>query len=123
MSGYSIEDSSKAWEANAQFWDNRMGDESNQFHREVIRPKVSELLDIKENDFILDIACGNGNYSAYIAERGADVVAFDYSTKVVALAERGSYYGSTAITMLLSLLITGYFYSMLSKRIRNRRLL
>ena len=114
MSGYSIEDSSKAWEANAQFWDNRMGDESNQFHREVIRPKVSELL---------DIACGNGNYSAYIAERGADVVAFDYSTKVVALAERGSYYGSTAITMLLSLLITGYFYSMLSKRIRNRRLL
>src|SRR3712207_2734490 len=81
MGGHSVDDSLKAWEANAQFWDNRMGDDSNEFHREVIRPKVSELLDIKENDFILDIACGNGNYSAYIAEKGADVVAFDYSPK------------------------------------------
>lgn len=88
MSGHSIEDSLKSWEANAQFWDNSMGDESNQFHREVIRPKVSELLDIKGNDFILDIACGNGNYSAYIAERGADVVAFDYSPKMITLARK-----------------------------------
>lgn len=39
-----------------------MGDDSNQFHREVVRPKVSELLDIKEDDFILDIACGNGKW-------------------------------------------------------------
>ena len=28
---------------NAQFWDDAMGDESNEFHREV-RPKVTELL-------------------------------------------------------------------------------
>ena len=56
-----------------------MGDESNRFHREVVRPKVSELQDIKENDYILDIACGNGNYSAYMAEKGAEVVAFDYN--------------------------------------------
>lgn len=88
MDGHSVDDSLKAWEANAQFWDNRMGDDSNEFHREVIRPKVSELLDIKENDFILDIACGNGNYSAYIAEKGADVVAFDYSPKMITLAKK-----------------------------------
>ena len=24
------------WEENAQFWDNAMGDESNEFHREVL---------------------------------------------------------------------------------------
>ena len=34
------EESKKIWEENAQFWDNAMGDESNEFHREVVRPKV-----------------------------------------------------------------------------------
>ena len=37
-------ESKKIWEENAQFWDNAMGDESNEFHREVVRPKVTELL-------------------------------------------------------------------------------
>ena len=31
------EESKKIWEENAQFWDNAMGDESNEFHREVVR--------------------------------------------------------------------------------------
>ena len=30
------EESKKIWEENAQFWDNAMGDESNEFHREVV---------------------------------------------------------------------------------------
>ncbi|RYQ48353.1 Methyltransferase domain-containing protein [Bifidobacterium pseudolongum subsp. globosum] len=40
------EESKKIWEENAQFWDNAMGDESNEFHREVVRPKVTELLSV-----------------------------------------------------------------------------
>ena len=54
------EESKKIWEENAQFWDNAMGDESNEFHREVVRPKVTELLSPNPADYILDIACGNG---------------------------------------------------------------
>ena len=42
-----------------------MGDESNAFHREVVRPKVTDLLSPNPADYILDIACGNGNYSSY----------------------------------------------------------
>ena len=57
------EESKKIWEKNAQFWDDAMGDESNEFHREVVRPKVTELLSPDPSDYILDIACGNGNYS------------------------------------------------------------
>ena len=71
------EESKKIWEKNAQFWDNAMGDKSNEFHREVVRPKVTELLSPNPADYILDIACGNGNYSSYLAQRGASVVAFD----------------------------------------------
>ena len=75
------EESKKIWEKNAQFWDNAMGDESNEFHREVVRPKVTELLSPNPEDYIFDLACGNGNYSSYLAQRGASVVAFDYSKK------------------------------------------
>ena len=82
------EESKKIWEKNAQFWDNAMGDESNEFHREVVRPKVTELLSPNPEDYIFDIACGNGNYSSYLAQRGASVVAFDYSKKMIELAKR-----------------------------------
>ena len=76
------EESKKIWEENAQFWDNAMGDESNEFHREVVRPKVTELLSPNPADYILDIACGNGNYSSYLAQRGASVVAFELQLKL-----------------------------------------
>ena len=41
---YSKEESKAIWNQNAEFWDCAMGDESNDFHREVVRPKVTELL-------------------------------------------------------------------------------
>ena len=63
-------------------------DASNEFHREVVRPKVTELLSPNPADYILDIACGNGNYSSYLAQRGASIVAFDYSKKMIELAKR-----------------------------------
>ena len=50
------------------------GDESNDFHREVVRSKVTELLNPNPTDYILDIACGNGNYSAYLAEKAVLIV-------------------------------------------------
>ncbi len=75
-----------AWEANAKFWDEQMGDESNFFHCDIVRPKVEELLDINGNDFVLDVACGNGNFSQRMALKGARVVAFDYSPQIIELA-------------------------------------
>ena len=59
-----------------------MGDESNEFHREVVRPKVTELLSPNPADYILDIACGNGNYSSYLCTKEAlRLSLFDYSKK------------------------------------------
>jgi len=77
-----------AWDANADFWDAKMGDESNVFHREIVRPHTESLLDVQPNDFILDIACGNGNFSKRLAEQGAQVVAFDYSDKMIENAKK-----------------------------------
>lgn len=80
-------ESLNAWETNAQFWDNKMGDDSNRFHCEVVRPHTEELLDIKTDDLVLDIACGNGNFSKRLVEQGAKVIAFDYSPKMIELAK------------------------------------
>lgn len=85
---YSTEESKAIWNQNAEFWDNAMGDESNDFHREVVRPKTTKLLNLNPSDYVLDIACGNGNYSAYLAEKGVSVVAFDYSEKMIELAKK-----------------------------------
>lgn len=49
---------------------------------------MTELLNPQKTDYILDIACGNGNYSAFLAEKGVSVVAFDYSERMIELARQ-----------------------------------
>lgn len=88
MSDYSLKKSLEIWNDNAEYWDKYMGDESNDFHRDVVRPNVTKLLEIKKDDYILDISCGNGNYSAFLAENGVRVLAFDYSSKMIELAKK-----------------------------------
>ncbi len=85
---HSVQDSREIWDKNAAFWDTAMGDHSNAFHREVVRPPVTSLLTPTPDDYILDIACGNGNYSAYLAQMGVRVLAFDYSRNMVSLAQK-----------------------------------
>lgn len=82
-----IQESKLKWEQNAEFWDDYMGEESNRFHREIIRPHTEALLSIKEGQTILDVACGNGNFSRRLAELGANVVAFDYSSMMIERAK------------------------------------
>ncbi|MDR4889777.1 class I SAM-dependent methyltransferase [Fredinandcohnia sp. QZ13] len=81
------DESRERWEQNAEHWDDYMGEESNRFHRELIRPYTEKLLNIKAEQTILDIACGNGNFSKRLAELGAKVVAFDYSPKMTERAK------------------------------------
>jgi 2-polyprenyl-3-methyl-5-hydroxy-6-metoxy-1,4-benzoquinol methylase len=81
-------ESRRRWEANADCWDARMGDLSNSFHRTIVRPHTEELLGVRPGDLVLDIACGNGNFSAWLAEKGAEVTAFDFSAKMIGHAKR-----------------------------------
>src|SRR5690606_5674964 len=81
------QESKNRWETIAEFWDNYMGDESNRFHRELIKPYTEELLQIEPSHEVLDIACGNGNFSRSLSELGAIVTAFDYSSKMIERAK------------------------------------
>ncbi|HEY4363975.1 MAG TPA: class I SAM-dependent methyltransferase [Bryobacteraceae bacterium] len=74
-----------AWEANAAFWDERMG-EGNDFFETLLWPAVERLLRPVAGERFLDIACGNGLTPRRLAKAGASVVAFDGSPAMIARA-------------------------------------
>jgi len=78
--------SREAWDANAEVWDTRMGDEGNDFFNVLCWPVIASFLEAQPDQHILDIACGNGLTSRKLAELGATVTAFDFSTELIKLA-------------------------------------
>lgn len=81
------------WEANANYWNDRMG-EGNAFHEILIKPSQLRLLEIRKGEEILDIACGNGQFSRTMCELGARVLATDVSNQMILNAKArtsGSY--------------------------------
>ena len=75
------------WDQNAAFWDEYIG-EGNHFHNQLIRPAVERLLAIKPGEVVLDVACGNGNFSRRLATLGAEVVAIDFSKTFITQARK-----------------------------------
>jgi len=60
------EETRTAWEGNAAYWDERMG-EGNDFVNVLIWPAVQRLLELQPNWRVLDAACGNGLYARRLA--------------------------------------------------------
>ena len=79
------EETHRAWNANAAFWDERMG-EGNDFFTLLEWPAVERLLEVKPGQRLLDVACGNGLTSRRLAGLGASISAFDFSEELLALA-------------------------------------
>lgn len=67
----------EVWERLADFWDQQIG-EGNEFQASLIMPATDRLLAIERGQWVLDIACGNGNYSRRLGRMGARVVACDF---------------------------------------------
>lgn len=81
------EENRRIWDANACWWDDRIGD-GNDFQTVLIEPATERLLSVKQGDVILDVACGAGRFARRMAELGARVVAFDHSPKFVERARQ-----------------------------------
>ena len=83
-----------AWEANAEAWDSRMGDEGNDFFNILCWPVIVSFLDPQPDRHYLDIACGNGLTSRRLAALGAPVTAFDFSANLIERAKARANPGS-----------------------------
>ncbi len=81
------EETRQAWNENAAFWDEHMG-EGNDFVEVLTWPATERLLELQPGERVLDIACGNGLTSRRLATMGAEVVAFDFAEKLIAQARR-----------------------------------
>ncbi len=86
-----------AWEANADYWNERMS-EGNDFHEILIKPSQLRLLQIKKDEEILDIACGNGQFSRTMSELGANVLATDVSNRMILNAKARTPESYTSLT-------------------------
>src|SRR6185503_11366995 len=51
--------------------------EGNDFQLKLIMPATDRLLDLKSGKRILDVACGNGNYTRRLGRAGCSVLAVD----------------------------------------------
>ena len=87
-----------AWDANAEAWDARMGDEGNDFFNILCWPSLAAHLDVHPGQHILDIACGNGLTSRRLAALGAQVTAFDFSENMIEKGKARSAHYKSLIT-------------------------
>lgn len=92
----------RAWESNAAYWDNYMGEGGNDFVNELIWPRLVHLLEWRPGEHVLDAACGNGLYALRLAEMGATVVGFDFSSGLIARARErtAQYHGRVSFHIL-----------------------
>lgn len=76
------------WETNAKVWDDKMGQEGNLWHLNLVAPITEKMLELSSDDHILDIGCGNGIFSRRLAQKGYQVTAFDFSIQNIENAKK-----------------------------------
>ena len=76
------------WETNANYWDEKMGLDGNDWHKELISPQTIELLKLKSGSKLLDIACGNGIFARKMSKQGIYVTAFDFARNNIRNAKK-----------------------------------
>ncbi|MEO8607985.1 MAG: class I SAM-dependent methyltransferase [Chloroflexota bacterium] len=81
-----IDESRAIWDTNAAAWDKRIGGGGG-WQTTLIAPTVERMLKIQSGERVLDIACGNGQFSRRLADLGASVVASDFSPNLIELAK------------------------------------
>lgn len=78
-------DDRQTWDIIAPAWDESVGDGSD-FQKLLVFPTTDAFLQPGPGQRILDVCCGNGNYTRRLGRNGCEVVAFDGSAKMIELA-------------------------------------
>lgn len=76
------------WADAAEWYDQLVGEEGSEYHREVVIPGTLRLLGNVAGRRVLDVACGQGVLSRALYAAGATVVAVDASGPLIDIARR-----------------------------------
>ena len=75
--------SSTGWDQMAEYWDAKLGDEGDLWHRTLIDPPLLQLVGPTAGLRVLDLACGNGYLCRRFARQGAVVSGLDACAPVI----------------------------------------
>jgi len=75
---------------NVAHWYNDLLKKENTYQNEVILPNLLKLMDIKNTETILDVACGQGYFAHEFSKFGAKVIGVDVSEELIKLAKKNS---------------------------------
>lgn len=89
------------WDKGAQWWHNTTGADGRPHQEKDIDPIILGFLENIENKKILDVGCGNGYFARKLARKKAKVVAFDFSSKLIEIAQQLESKQKLGITYLI----------------------
>jgi ubiquinone/menaquinone biosynthesis C-methylase UbiE len=78
---------STSWDKVAKWYDDLLSLEGT-YQQEVILPNLMRLVDPKQGQIILDLACGQGFFAKHFADKGAEVVGLDLSPELITRAKK-----------------------------------
>ncbi len=76
------------WERGADFFDERWGDQGDEFHHGLFAPAAEHMLGLEQGGRLIEFACGNGGFARRMGRKGMSVVATDLSPTLIEHAER-----------------------------------
>ena len=76
------------WEAMADWYDAKQGDDGDTWHRTLIDPALLEVVGDVDSLRVLDLGCGNGYIARKLARGGGQVTGVDASAPIIAHARR-----------------------------------
>lgn len=76
-----------SWD-NVAFWYNDLLKKENTYQNEVILPNLLRLMEIKNSESVLDLACGQGFFTREFAKLTSKVIGVDISSELIEIAKK-----------------------------------
>lgn len=79
---------SAVWDQAARWYDSLVGFKGSEYQQNIVFPGAWQLLELKPGAEVLDLACGQGAFSRYLAQKGMKVTGLDVSQELIHLAQK-----------------------------------
>jgi ubiquinone/menaquinone biosynthesis C-methylase UbiE len=76
------------WQDIAGWYDDLVGESGSEYHRAVVIPRTLKLLELRQGERVLDVACGQGVLCRALAESGALATGVDVAPALIEAAGR-----------------------------------